>query len=179
MIDQMKMRRETYSLIVILPFFTTFSTIFETPEIPHFLKTLKKGNGSLQMQLSTTSLDSRNICQVRTHNHYFRLGTLTETIFRESEVGPAHLKLKAEEDAVRELFINESPPVDPYYHLIDVFADKDSFRYDDPATPPIPVPIILNERQKKISGYVQQLQLFEFFYSQISIDSPIIGSFSQ
>jgi hypothetical protein len=40
-----------------------------------------------------------------------------------------NLKLKAEEDAVRELFINESPPVDPYYHLIDVFADKDSFNF--------------------------------------------------
>jgi hypothetical protein len=55
-------------------------------------------------------------------------------IVREKELGPENLKMRDEENRVRNLFIKDPNCAEiqnPYCHLLDVFNEKNTFKYID------------------------------------------------
>lgn len=67
-----------------------------------------------------------------TFSPMYAVNLVSGRIVREKELGPENLKMRDEENRVRNLFITE-PNCDeianPYCHLIDVFKEKSTFKY--------------------------------------------------
>lgn len=58
-------------------------------------------------------------------------------MIREKEMGEENVKIRDEENRIRSLFLTDPTNAEiqnPYCHLIDVFAEKDSFQFKKDGT---------------------------------------------
>lgn len=49
---------------------------------------------------------------------------------RDKNLGPVNVQLRDDENRIRDLFLTETPTL-PYLHLIDVYSNFDTFKFDN------------------------------------------------